>query len=94
MKRQHQEVSSSRSIFDSHRRDYVVASLTENVYDGTEMKRQLQEVSSRSIFDFHRRDYVVATLTENVSDGTVMKRQLQEVSISRSIHDSHRTPRG
>ena len=35
---------SSRHIFDSHRRDYVVATLTENVSDGTVMKRQLQEV--------------------------------------------------
>ena len=66
MKRQLQEVS-SRSIHDSHRRDYVVATLTENVSDGTVMKRQLQEVSSsRSIYDSHRRDNVVATLTENM----------------------------
>ena len=67
MKTQHQEVSSSRFIYDSYRRDNVVATLTENVEDGTMMKTQLQEVSSsRLIYDSHRRDNVVATLTENV----------------------------
>ena len=46
MKTQHQEVSSSRSIHDSHRRDNVVVTLTENVEDGTAMKTQHQEVST------------------------------------------------
>ena len=54
MKRQLKEVSSGRLIYDSYRRDYIVATLTENVSDGTVMKRQLQEVSSRPIIDFHK----------------------------------------
>ena len=65
MRRQLQEVS-SESIYDSHRRDCAVATLTENVSDRTAMRRQLQEVSSESIYDSHRRDCAVATLTENV----------------------------